>query len=175
MIDGRYRIGDEVYIHGYIDEIRNGTIIIRNEGGYFGTAESEVYTIDRCDTADRKPTCQNIRQVEDEPQAERPYATCDTCKNKGIDTLCDNCVGDNYEPQTWTKEDCKGCKYNEYPYDGGTCFVRVCINGNKYEPKDEPQTERSMAIGKRSDATADKYNLYGKTTTVEPQTDCAWK
>ena len=49
----------------------------------------------------------------------------------------------NCEPQKWTKENCKGCKYNEYPYDSGTCFVRVCINGNKYEPKDEPQTERS--------------------------------
>ena len=44
------------------------------------------------------------------------------------------------EPQ-WTKENCKGCKYNEYPYDSGTCFVRVCINGNKYEPKDEPKTD----------------------------------
>ena len=49
----------------------------------------------------------------------------------------------NMEQVEWTKEDCKGCKYNEYPYDSGTCFVRVCINGNKYEPKDEPQTERS--------------------------------
>ena len=46
------------------------------------------------------------------------------------------------DPQ-WTKENCKGCKYNEYPYDSGTCFARVCINGNKYEPKDESQTERS--------------------------------
>ena len=45
------------------------------------------------------------------------------------------------EPK-WTKENCKGCKYNEYPYDSGTCFVRVCINGNKYEPKDEPQTNK---------------------------------
>ena len=36
--------------------------------------------------------------------------------------------------------------------------------------KDEPQTDRSMAVGKRSDATADKYHLYGKTTTDEPQT-----
>ena len=33
------------------------------------------------------------------------------------------------------------------------------------------QTDRRMAIGKRSDATADKYNLYGKTTTDEPQTE----
>jgi len=38
------KIGDEVYIHGYIDEIRKDTIIIRNEGGYFGTVPSEVIT-----------------------------------------------------------------------------------------------------------------------------------
>ena len=36
------RIGDEVYIHGYVDELRGNTIIVRNEGGYFGTAISEV-------------------------------------------------------------------------------------------------------------------------------------
>ena len=36
------KIGDEVYVHGYIDEIRNDVIIIRNDGGYFGTAPSEV-------------------------------------------------------------------------------------------------------------------------------------
>lgn len=36
------KIGDEVYVHGYVDEIRNDTIIIRNDGGYFGTVESEI-------------------------------------------------------------------------------------------------------------------------------------
>ena len=36
------KIGDEVYIHGYIDEIRKDTIIIRNEGGYFGTVQEEI-------------------------------------------------------------------------------------------------------------------------------------
>lgn len=36
------KIGDEVLIHGYVDEIRKDTIIIRNDGGYFGTVESEV-------------------------------------------------------------------------------------------------------------------------------------
>lgn len=35
-------IGDRVFVHGYVDEIRNGTIIIRNRGGYFGTDPSEV-------------------------------------------------------------------------------------------------------------------------------------
>ena len=38
------KIGDEVYIHGYIDEIRPGTIIIRNDGGYFGTIKDEIKT-----------------------------------------------------------------------------------------------------------------------------------
>lgn len=36
------KIGDEVLIHGYVDEIRKDVVIIRNEGGYFGTAKSEV-------------------------------------------------------------------------------------------------------------------------------------
>ena len=37
-----YRIGDEVCIHGIIDEIRKDTIIIKNEGGYFGTVADEI-------------------------------------------------------------------------------------------------------------------------------------
>ena len=36
------KIGDEVYVHGFVDEIRNDVIIIRNKGGYFGTDPSEV-------------------------------------------------------------------------------------------------------------------------------------
>ena len=37
----RLKIGQEVLIHGYVDEIRKDTVIIRNEGGYFGTVECE--------------------------------------------------------------------------------------------------------------------------------------
>ncbi len=36
------KIGDEVYIHGYIDEIRKDTVIIKNNGGYFGTDKVEL-------------------------------------------------------------------------------------------------------------------------------------
>lgn len=36
------KIGDEVYIHGYVDEIRGDTVIIKNEGGYFGTSKKEI-------------------------------------------------------------------------------------------------------------------------------------
>ncbi len=37
------KIMDEVFIHGYVDEIRNDTVIIRNKGGYFGTDKTEVF------------------------------------------------------------------------------------------------------------------------------------
>ena len=38
------KIGDRVFVHGYIDEIRKDTVIVRNDGGYFGTIPSEVIT-----------------------------------------------------------------------------------------------------------------------------------
>ena len=40
------KIGDEVFVHGYVDEIRKDVIIIRNNGGYFGTVKGEVVTAD---------------------------------------------------------------------------------------------------------------------------------
>lgn len=36
------KIGDRVYVHGHVDEIRKDIVIIRNEGGYFGTVPSEI-------------------------------------------------------------------------------------------------------------------------------------
>lgn len=42
MIDGKPRIGDEVYVHGYVDEMRKDVVIIRNDGRYFGTDPCEV-------------------------------------------------------------------------------------------------------------------------------------
>ena len=36
------KIGDRVYVHGYVDEIRNDVVVIRNNGGYFGTVKSEI-------------------------------------------------------------------------------------------------------------------------------------
>lgn len=38
------KIGDRIFVRGYIDEIRKDTVIIRNAGGYFGTIPSEVIT-----------------------------------------------------------------------------------------------------------------------------------
>ena len=47
------KIGDRVYVHGYVDEIRNDVIIIRNRGGYFGTDKSEVLCGGTCESCGR--------------------------------------------------------------------------------------------------------------------------
>lgn len=39
-----FKIGDRIFVRGYIDEIRKDTVIVRNDGGYFGTIPSEVIT-----------------------------------------------------------------------------------------------------------------------------------
>lgn len=36
------KIGDRIYVHGYVDEIRKNCVIVRNDGGYFGTVKSEI-------------------------------------------------------------------------------------------------------------------------------------
>ena len=38
-------IDDEIYVHGYLDEIRQDKVIIRNEGGYFGTVADELVEV----------------------------------------------------------------------------------------------------------------------------------
>ena len=42
------KIGDEVFVHGYVDEIRKDVVIVKNEGGYFGTVKEEVVDLIRC-------------------------------------------------------------------------------------------------------------------------------
>lgn len=42
------KIGDEVFVHGFVDEIRVDQVIINNRGGYFGTLPDELRTIVRC-------------------------------------------------------------------------------------------------------------------------------
>lgn len=36
------KIGDVVYVRGTVDEIRKDVVIIKNEGGYFGTVPEEI-------------------------------------------------------------------------------------------------------------------------------------
>ena len=41
------KIGDEIYVRGTVDEIRGDTVIIKNEGGYFGTTKTEIISRDQ--------------------------------------------------------------------------------------------------------------------------------
>ena len=91
------KIGEEAYVHGYIDEIRNGVIIIRNKGGYFGTEQEEVFPSAQperkkgkwiitktergwnCAEYPTEVTCSNCNYIEDYQKA------LDFCPNCGAD------------------------------------------------------------------------------------------
>lgn len=153
MVDGKPRIGDEVYIHGYIDEIRNDVIIIRNEGGYFGTSDREIFYYEEdergygtMNEADRKTEPQrnmaedivesfgfkaeSYRQAKakTEPQTEYRIGYYTPTNAEILRAIED-------EPQT----DCKTCKYGQdkhrYAHICNECGVGI----NNYTP----QTERS--------------------------------
>lgn len=63
------KIGDEVFVHGYVDEIRKDCVIIRNDGGYFGTAEDEIVNVEikawHKDYIEPKVTIEDTPQTED--------------------------------------------------------------------------------------------------------------
>ena len=48
------KIGDSVFVIGCVDEIRKDTIIVRNEGGYFGTIPEEIVCRDNVEAYWRK-------------------------------------------------------------------------------------------------------------------------
>ena len=62
------QIGDEVYIHGFVDEIRKDTVIIRNKGGYFGTDAEEVApTVDAAEVV-RCKDCKHWNRTDNLPE-----------------------------------------------------------------------------------------------------------
>jgi hypothetical protein len=58
------KIGDRVFVRGYIDEIRKDTVIIRNAGGYFGTIPSEVIIGDLPPAQPEIIRCKDCRHYE---------------------------------------------------------------------------------------------------------------
>ena len=74
------KIGDEVYVHGYVDEIRNDIFIIKNDGGYFGTVPEEVKELIRCKNC--------------------VHCSLDTYKSDGFYNLC-NLGNNKYQDDDW--------------------------------------------------------------------------
>ena len=59
------KIGDRVYVHGYVDEIRKDTVIIRNDGGYFGTVKSEIVEAQKAEDIVSVIRCKDCKHCKD--------------------------------------------------------------------------------------------------------------
>ena len=59
------KIGDRVYVHGYVDEIRKDIVIIRNEGGYFGTAKNEIVEAQKAEDIVSVIRCKDCKYYRD--------------------------------------------------------------------------------------------------------------
>ena len=143
------KIGDEVYVHGYVDEIRNDVVIIRNEGGYFGTAEDEIICF-KAEFHKEHIEPEVIIEPTDEPQTKTQMKTqnsnltfekrtmrdCYNCKRFETD---DECIECHYEPKDEPQTDCETCKHYNPNHEAIAC--ERCLDG-KYS-RYEPQTERS--------------------------------
>ena len=79
-------IGDEVWVHGFVDEIRRDVIIIRNDGGYFGTVAEEI------------GYCDDYEDLTDTPQTEE---ICERCIYVRGSQWCQGCNG---TPKRWNGE-----------------------------------------------------------------------
>ena len=84
------KIGDEVYVHGYVDEIRKDVIIIRNDGGYFGTVPSEMLYYE--EDGRGYGTMNSADNPQTEPMKTADY--CDICKQD----MCEFCIADASNP-----------------------------------------------------------------------------
>ena len=62
------KIGDRVYVHGYVDEIRKETVIIRNEGGYFGTAKNEIVEAQKAEDIVSVIRCKDCKYYEEQDE-----------------------------------------------------------------------------------------------------------
>lgn len=62
------KIGDRVYVHGFVDEIRKDIVIIRNEGGYFGTVKSEIVEAQKAEDIVSVIRCKDCKYYEEQDE-----------------------------------------------------------------------------------------------------------
>lgn len=117
------KIGDRVFVRGYIDEIRKDTVIIRNAGGYFGTIPSEVIT-------GKLPSAQPENQVNLCDSCRHIYPECPSGKDdvifgngKGNDNIC---ACNKYEPSI-QPEPCEDTISRQAAIDALAKFVPYAI------------------------------------------------
>lgn len=70
------KIGDRVYVHGYVDEIRKDTVIIRNEGGYFGTVKSEIVEAQKTEDTVSVVRCKDCKHYCEDSYGDDDWVMC---------------------------------------------------------------------------------------------------
>ena len=189
------KIGDEVFVHGYVDEIRDGHVIIRNDGGYFGTVRSEI----RPNDEDVGKPCWKIYVIAERRRFPKTYYDyfCDAPHvvehwKKFILNGGDATLYAKERPFTksdraklgktvfWTKkeaEDAIGVVYTADTPQTDMDEDIVRSYGFKVESyrqakaKDEPQTDCEAC---ELNGKADVCKIC-RASNYEPQTDCGWK
>lgn len=169
------KIGDEVYIHGYIDEIRSDVVIIRNEGGYFGTVPSEINCSEKPNNCE---TCRHYTLACDlfsEICRYEPKTEPQTEIRKDVPVICAECDHVSIHQKYLFCELSHRTVYNAKPE---WCPLPKLFIADD-EPKDEPQTDNGIGCSRcgnryvcfdRHTPNAVHCNNYGKITD-EPQTE----
>ena len=127
------KIGDEVFVHGYVAEIRNDTIIIRNVGGYFGTSRDEVFYYEEDGTmneADRKT--ENSSEFPNNCEELNAYRECVKSRSFWDSKHCDGCYFDERCPFDEPKDEPQMGDAKPIPLSNRVTHI-----------KDESQTDRA--------------------------------
>jgi len=121
------KIGDKVFIRGYVDEIRKDTVIIRNEGGYFGTSTSEI--VDAVSTSDhisRQAALDAIRPL----QTYKLFAGDDMILVDKAEVQTELMMLPSTQPEIVK---CKKCKYVYYDEEFGNYWCNRMSGSFKVE------------------------------------------
>jgi hypothetical protein len=99
------RIDDEIYVHGYLDEIRQDKVIIRNEGGYFGTVADELVEVISKGQYESRLKAERKKIAEDVDDKMAYMGSClnerniilgiITGKRETLDSLCSTCKSES--------------------------------------------------------------------------------
>lgn len=124
-----------MYVHGYVDEIRKDMVIIRNNGGYFGTVSEEVLMTDIWCLMNQE----NYSKTYKTPDGRAAVFYYDRngvgkITLEGMNMLMGELIAYQQCIQSrsfWDSKHCDGCRfYDNCPFD-------------PQEDEDEPQTKRS--------------------------------
>ena len=115
------KIGDSVFVHGYVDEIRKDCVIIRNKGGYFGTAPSEVI-----ETINELPSAEAVHKPDYSYEADMVRRLKESLSAKAVQG-------------EWIDEDGNNVPLHKDGYTLKSCYCNQChewlVGSDEYSTK----------------------------------------